>query len=98
MASKTVSTAASELIPANTSRKSLAILNEDTTDSIYIMRERGELLTVSATVHDWKVGPGGSLSFNSLMDGTQAIQARYTVIASANTPRVAFFESEDVLR
>lgn len=95
---KLTSIAASELIPANANRRSLAIQNEDNTDSIYLKREAGESLTCSATDHDWKIGPGGSMAFNSMIDGVRAIQARYTVIASANTPRVAFFESEDIQR
>lgn len=95
---KLTSNVATELIPSNASRKSLIIQNEDTTDSMYIKRETGELLTVSSIVHDWLLGPGSIISFNSVLDGTSAIQARYTIIASANTPRVAFFESEDIVR
>lgn len=98
MATKTVSTVASEVIPRNTSRKSLAIQNEDTTDSIYIKRERAETPTVSATDHDWKILPGGSIAFNSQIDGLEAIQDRYTAVSSANTPRISFFESEDIKR
>lgn len=98
MTSRTASTAAAELIPANTVRKSLAIQNEDSTDSVWIMREAGQDLTVSSTIHDWKLPPGGSLTFNSLLDGLKAVQARYTIVASANTPRINFFESEDIQR
>lgn len=98
MATRTVSTGAAELIPANASRISLAIQNEDGTDSVYIKREGNDGLTVSATDHDWKIAPGGSIAFNSTIDGTQGIQARYTAIASANTPRVAILESEDIRR
>lgn len=95
---KTTSTNASEVIPGNATRKSFAIQNEDSSDSVYVKRESGESLTVSATDHDWKIGPGGSLAFNSFLDGSKAVQARYTCIASANTPRIAFFESEDIAR
>lgn len=98
MASKLLSTSAEVLLPRNINRKSLIIQNEDTTDSIYLKRERTETPAVSATDHDWKIGPGGSLALNSVTDGTQAIQDRYTVVASANTPRVAFFETEDIIR
>lgn len=89
---------ASEIIPGNVNRKSLIIQNEDAADSLFIMRERGEAVLVTSTVHDFKLQPGSSISFNALMDGTQAVQARYTGIASANTPRIAFFESEDIQR
>jgi hypothetical protein len=98
MASRTISATASEAIPANANRKSLVIQNEDTTDAVYVMREAGEAVLVSATVHDIKLGPGSSISVNSLLDGIKAVQARYTCIASANTPRIAVFESEDILR
>lgn len=98
MASKLASVTAEVLLPGNTYRKSLAIQNEDTVDSLFIKRERSETPTVSATDHDWKIGPGGSISLNSMMDGIEAIQDRFSVVASANTPRVAFFETEDVKR
>lgn len=97
MATKTIG-AASEIIPANPNRRSLAIQNEDGTDSVFIKREAGESLTVTSTDHDWKLMPGGSIAFNSQVDGIRAIQARYTAIASANTPRIAFFESEEIQR
>ncbi len=98
MPSKTIGTGAVEIIPANTSRKSLIFQNEDSTDSIFIMKERSESLLVSTTVHDYKIGPGGILSLNTQNDGEQAIKARYTGVASANTPRLAFFETEDIQR
>lgn len=98
MASKTLSTAATEILPSNASRKSLVILNEDSTDSVFIKRERAETTSVSSTDHDFKIGPGASLALSNLVDGSQAIQARYTGIASANTPRISFFETEDVVR
>ncbi len=98
MATKTTSTGASEIVPSNSSRKSLAIQNEDGTDSVFIKREAGEALTVSSTDHDWKIPPNGSIAFNSTIDGLIGIQSRYTVVASANTPRIAFIESEDIRR
>lgn len=98
MSTRTVSNSASEIIPANTSRISLVIINEDSTDSVFIKRERSENTTVSSTDHDFKIGPGSSLSLSNLIDGTEAIQARYTAIASANTPRISFFETENQKR
>lgn len=98
MATRTVGNTAVEIIPANANRRSLAIQNEDTTDSVYIKREGNDGLTVSSTDHDWKILPGGSIAFNSQIDGEQGIVARYTAIASANTPRIAILESEDIRR
>ena len=98
MASRTTSTGASELLPRNSSRKSFVVQNEDSTDSVYIKFERSESTSVSSTDHDHRLGPGGSLAVSSLTDGIQTIQSRITCIASANTPRVSFFETEDVVR
>jgi hypothetical protein len=92
------SVAAAELMPRNTSRKSFIIQNEDTIDSIYIKRERSESTTVSSTNHDAKIGPGSFFGLNSLGDGRETIEGRYTFIARANTPAVSWFESEDIIR
>ena len=98
MPSLTISTGATELFPANSNRKSFVIQNEDTTDAVFVKRERSEGTTVSATDHDLRIGPGGSMALNELSDGRQAIQGRWTAIAAANTPRVSYFETEDILR
>ncbi|MFA6161766.1 MAG: hypothetical protein WC766_06420 [Patescibacteria group bacterium] len=89
---------AQEVFPRGTMRKSLIFLNEDVADAIFLKRERAETPTVSTTDHDYRLGPGSSLSLNDLNDGKEAIQDRWTCIASANTPRLAFFETEDVKR
>jgi len=98
MPSFTTSVAAVEIIPKNTTRKSLVFLNEDAADSIYIKKERSENMTVSATDHDYRIGPGGMIALNSINDGKEAIESRWTCVASANTPRIAFFETEDIER
>lgn len=98
MPSFLASVAAVEIVPRNTLRKSLILLNEDNTDSIYIKREQGGGNTVSATDHDYVLLPSSVVSLNTLTDGTQFIQGRWTCIASANTPRMAWFETEDVVR
>jgi hypothetical protein len=98
MPSKTITTGAVEIIPRGTYRKSLVIQNTDTTDTVFIKREHGEGLTVSSTDFDIKLGPGASVALSSTVDGMEAIQSRYTGIASANTPRIAFFETEDIKR
>lgn len=98
MSSKVLTTAASEILPRNTYRKSLVIQNEDTTETVYVKREHGEGLTVSSTDHDAKLTPGASVALNSITDGMEAIQSRYTAIAGANTPRIAYFETEDIKR
>lgn len=98
MSSRTISNVAAELLPRNASRKSFVIQNEDATDIVYVKLERAESTTVSSTDHDFRLGPGASLALNASTDGIQAIQSRITAIASANTPRLSFFETEDQLR
>lgn len=98
MSSRTISNVAAELLPRNSLRKSFVIQNEDPTDIVYVKLERSENTSVSTTDHDFRLGPGASLALNTNTDGTQAIQSRVTAIASANTPRVSFFETEDVVR
>lgn len=94
----TTGVAAVEAIPQSALRKSLVLQNTDSTDTIYIKRERQSALAVTSTNYDIKLGPGASLSLSSLLDGTEAIQDRYTAIASANTPILAVFETEDFKR
>lgn len=98
MASFTVPNSAVVILPRNVTRKSFSIQNEDGTDIVYVKREEGESLSVSATDHDFKIGPGSSLTLTTIQDGTQQVGGRWTGIASANTPRVATFETEDIAR
>lgn len=98
MSSRTISNVASELIPRNRLRKSLIFQNEDSTDIVYIKRESPQNTTVSSTDHDHRIAPGGLITLNYGTDGQEAIQDRWTCIASANTPRVSLFETEDALR
>lgn len=98
MPSRTTTNSASELFPENQLRKSLAIQNEDSSINVFIKKERPGQNTVSATDHDHRLGPGAVISINNLTDGEEAIKARYTVIAASGTPRVSFFETEDVRR
>lgn len=98
MASKTISTTAEELTPRSRLRRSFIIQNEDSAINAFIKRERAETPTVSTTDHDHRVGPGGSLALNSDTDGKEAIQDRWTIIAASGTPRISFFETEDVVR
>ena len=98
MATITLSTAAREVLTRNRTRKSLSIQNEDTAIAIFVKRERTATPTVSSTDHDFRIGPGGSLTLNAFLDGTEAIQDRYTAIAASGTPLIAVFETEDQVR
>ena len=98
MASRTISTSAEEILPHNSLRKSFVISNEDASIPVYVKQESAATPTVSATDHDHRVGPGGVLAVNYGLDGLQAIQSRWTIVADSGTPRIAYFETEDVRR
>ena len=86
------------LVVRNRNRKSLIFQNTDTADSVFIKRERAATPTVSSTNFDFKLSPGAAVGLNSLLDGKEAIEDSFSVIAAANTPIVAIFETEDVVR
>ena len=98
MASRTVSNTASELILKNLLRKSWIVQNEDTAIDCYLRQENLGDLSVSATIHDHRLGPGGLLSFALTDDGPEAVKSRWTIIAASGTPRISFYETEEVVR
>ena len=98
MASKLLSTTAEVLFPRNRLRRSFAIQNEDATINIFIKQERAETPSVSSTDHDHRITGGNAMSINDNTDGKEAIQDRWTIVAASGTPRVSFFETEDVVR
>jgi len=98
MVSRTLSVTAEELFPRNRLRKSFLIQNEDKKEDIFMKFERNKAVTVSSTDHDHRIGPGGAIAVNSDTDGKESIEDRVTVVAGAATPRVSFFETEDVVR
>lgn len=98
MSTKLLSTSAEEVLPRNTQRKSWIISNEDSAISIFLKRERTETPTASSTDHDHLLPPGGIITLSDLTDGKEAVQDRWTAVAASGTPRVSFFETEDVRR
>jgi len=98
MAVLTTTIAAAEFLLRNRLRKSFVVQNEDATDAVYIKQERTVTPTVSATDHDHRLGPGSAIALNFGTDGSEAIQDRWSCIASANTPLISFFETEDIVR
>ena len=86
------------LIPQNRLRKSILIQNNDGTNTVYVKRERSNSATVSASDYDFRISPGAGIAINSMVDGIEAIQDRYTVISAAGSPVIAVFETEDVVR
>ena len=95
---KTLSTTAEQLINRNRLRRSFIVQNEDSAINVFIKQERTATPTVSATNHDHRVGPGGSMALNSNTDGAEAIQDRWTIIAASGTPLISYFETENIVR
>ena len=98
MASRLISTTAEELWPRNRYRKSFSIQNEDAVIAIVIKQERTATPTVSATDHDHRLRAGAAMAINSETDGIEAVQDRWTIVAESGTPRISFFETEDIVR
>lgn len=94
----TLSTSAALILPRNRHRKSWVIQNEDAAINVFIKQERTATPTVSSTVHDHRLGPGGALTLNFGTDGQEAIQDSWTAIAASGTPLISLFETEDVVR
>ena len=72
--------------------------NEDAAINVFIKREAPNNATVSTTDHDHRIPAGGNISLNFGTDGQEAIQDRWTIIAASGTPRISYFETEDILR
>lgn len=98
MPSKTVSTTAAELLPQNRLRQSFIIQNEDSTINVFVKQEDPATTAVSTTDHDHRIGPASSIALNNDTDGKEAIQDRWTIIAASGTPRISYFETEEVVR
>jgi hypothetical protein len=98
MPSRTIANSASEMVPENRLRKSLTFMNEDTAIDIFLKQEEPNNNTISTTDHDLRLGPGDGSSLNSLLDGEKAVQGRWTIVAASGTPRISWFETEDVKR
>ena len=92
------STTARELLPQNRMRKSFVVQNIDSSINVFIKKERNSALTVTSADFDFRLGPGASIALNSMLDGTESIQDRFTVIAESGTPSVSIFETEDITR
>lgn len=90
------STGGAIVVPQNKLRKSIIFKNIDATDSIFL--ETGNGTGVTSSTAGLKLAPGGILTFNSFLDGESTIQNQWFAIASANTPKLLWYETEDVQR
>lgn len=98
MASRTLTTTAEEILPRNKLRKSWIMQNEDATINVFVKLEAPGTTDVSSTVHDHRIAAGGNLSVSLFTDGSDAVQARWTAVAASGTPRISFFETEEISR
>ena len=98
MATRLISTTPEEALPPNGLRKSFLIQNQDSVINVFIKKEKPGNTTVSATDHDFRIGPLNSFVLNSDVDGLESIQERYTIVAASGTPRIAVFETESIKR
>ena len=98
MASRTITTGGEEFLPQNKLRKSFVVQNEDATIDCYIKLESPGTTAVSPTNHDHRLARETSMALSFVNDGKEAIQARWTIAAASGTPRVSFFETEDIRR
>lgn len=98
MASRTITNSGAELFPQNLLRRSFIVQNEDAAINAFVKFEKPGSTTVSTTDHDHRLGPGGSIAVNTDTDGKEQIVERLTIVAASGTPRISFFETEDVRR
>lgn len=98
MATRTLSTTAEEVLPRNRLRKSWVIQNEDASISVFLKQERVATPTVSSTDHDHALAAGSSIALSTLVDGAEQIEDRWTAVAASGTPRISFFQTENIVR
>lgn len=93
MSSRTITNSGEELFPQNRRRVSFAVQNEDAAINVFIKKERPGFNTVSTTDHDHRLSPGVALALNNFLDGEEAVQERYTIVAASGTPRISILET-----
>ena len=98
MSSRTITNSGAEILPENKERKSFIVQNEDASIDIFIMREPPGATDISTTNHDHLIAAGGNFIMNHNEDGLEMLSDRWTVIAASGTPRISFFETEDIRR
>jgi len=92
----TLSTTASIPVPQNRLRKSIVFTNIDTTNDIFI--DTRQIPTITTTNAGIRLRPNDSIAFNDLIDGKPQVTDRWQAIASAGSPILLWFETEEVER
>lgn len=98
MSVKALSTAAVEILPQNSFRKSLVLTNVDPTIDVYVKFENPRTTGVSSSDFDIRLSAGAVFTLNQQQDGLRQIQERVTAIAASGNPNIAIFETEDIRR
>jgi hypothetical protein len=92
----TTSVTAAVAVPQNRLRKSIVFTNQDTQDNIFLdNRNIGTITTANAGI---RLRPGDSIAFDTRVDGEAQVTDQWQAIASANTPSLVWFETENFQR
>ena len=83
-------------IPENRLRRSLHLFNDDATDKIFLDAKKNAAITAATASIVLNAKSGFSLNINS--DGEFTLTGSFQAIASANTPNLIWFETEDIRR
>lgn len=88
----TVTTTASpNAIPPNSKRKTLSIINIDSTNIIYLRANNYNKTTLTANDCEYQLGAGGTLVFKENDDG-RILKSSFQAIASAGSPKMFWGE------
>ena len=86
--SKVVAATATVVLPSRKGRKSLAILNRSGNNNVAIISHGGQ-----AFDQGFRIGSGGSISFNFNQDGEETTEAAYTLISETGNNTVDVIEN-----
>ena len=96
MPQNAISTTASLPIPESGHRKSIVFTNIDTTNDIYL--DTSLIPTITVNNAGIRLRPNDSIALSDMIDGKPQIQDSWQAIASAGTPTLLWFETEDIKR
>ena len=96
MPQNALSTTASIPVPENRLRQSIVFTNIDTVNDIFL--DTSNIPTITSANAGIKLRPSDSIAFNDFIDGKAQLQDSWQAIASAGTPTLLWFETEEVMR
>jgi len=86
--SKTVAATATLVLPSRKGRKSLAILNRSGNNNVSLISHSG-----LAFGDGFRIGAGGSISFNFNQDGIETTESSFTMISESSNNVVDVIEN-----